>query len=72
MSKSNPMHRTECGHTIRSPKKEERAWQDLQKEKRAYIKRLQEDEDAEAAKRMWREVLRKQREDEENYHNPSE
>lgn len=65
MSASNPMHRTECGHTIRNPKKEERTWQDLQKEKKAYIRRKQEDEDAEAAKRAWRETLRKQREDED-------
>lgn len=48
------MHRAELGHTLRSPKKEERTWEDLQKEKKAYLRRKQEDEDAEYAKRTYK------------------
>lgn len=65
MSKSNPEHRAELGHTLRSPKKEERTWEELQREKKAYLRRKQEEEDADFAKRAWRETLRKQREDDD-------
>lgn len=47
MSKSNPEHHDlTASHTNRSQQKEKRAWEDLQSEKKAYLKRKAEEEES--------------------------
>lgn len=45
MSASNPLHRSiNAGNTRRNEKKLERSWEELQSEKKAFLKRKEEDD----------------------------
>lgn len=54
MSLSNPMHRSATGsNTKRDDKKLERKWSEIQTEKKAYIQRLQQEEESRKLLKDW-------------------
>lgn len=46
MSASNPMHRATMSKTKRSPMKRERTWEEIQSDKKKFLKRLDEQREA--------------------------
>ena len=46
------------GKTIKSDEKEQRQWRELQKQKKAYLERVQEEEDANKLLKNWKRTIK--------------
>lgn len=51
--------------TIRSQRKSERGWQEILNEKKAYIERLQQEEEAKRSLLDWKRILKEDRADDD-------
>lgn len=52
-------------NTNKSFRKEEREWQDLQHEKKAYLKRRDEEEESRQYLRFWEKLVKERKEDDD-------